>query len=432
MLGKITKRTVDALAPGATMWDAGHREVVKGFGVRRQGDHIAYRLRYRVGGKQKIMDFGTHGAPWTPDSARAEAKRLLGLVVTGVDPIAERKERRAAERDAAAPTDSFGAVLAPYLERRRAVMKPRSFEEVERHLRAHAEPLHRLRLSEINRRAIAQRLSEIETGSGPVARNRVRSSLSAFFGLAVREGLLEVNPVAGTGKADEGLSRDRVLTNAELGEVWRALPEDQFGDIVRLLALTGQRREEIGGLCWSEVDFGRRLLALPPTRTKNSRPHEVPLAPKAWAILERQPRRHGRDLIFGIGDGPFSGWSDCKARLDASVNATRPKPMPAWRLHDLRRTAATGMAELGVLPHIIEAVLNHVSGHKAGVAGIYNRATHAEPMRDALDRWASHVAALVSDPAPALATAQAAPPTQAGPRPRLTLVRKQTQGTGRP
>ena len=287
-------------------------------------------------------------------------------------------------------------------------MKARSYAEIERHLLNHATPLAKLRLAEIDRRTIAVRLAEIEQASGPVARNRVRSSLSAFFAWAITEGFIETNPVAGTGKAEEGGSRERVLSDAELAEVWAALEADQFGDIVRLLILTGQRREEIGALRWSEVDLERGLIVLPPARTKNRRLHEVPLSGQARAILERQSRRRGhdnspRDSVFGIGKGPFSGWSDCKAALDARVLAARretdrkAKPMPDWRLHDLRRTAATVMADrLGVLPHIVEAVLNHVSGHRAGVAGIYNRARYEEEMREALQRWADHVEAITS------------------------------------
>ncbi len=259
----------------------------------------------------------------------------------------------------------------------------------------------KLRLAEIDRRTIAVRLAEIEEASGPIARNRVRSSLSAFFAWAITEGFIETNPVTGTGKADEGGSRERVLTEAELAEVWAALEADQFGDIARLLILTAQRREEIGGLRWSEVDFEQGSIVLPPTRTKNKRLHELPLSSAARAVLERQPRRKGRDLIFGHGPGPFSGWSDCKARLDQRLLEARQainpkaKPLPDWRIHDLRRTTATIMADkLGVLPHIIEAVLNHVSGHRAGVAGIYNRATYAEEMREALERWGDHVEAI--------------------------------------
>jgi integrase len=358
-----------------------------GFGARRQKDGVFYYLRFRRNGAQYMKSIGRHGSPWTPDTARNEAKRLLGAVVGGDDPFTKPLA-----------SESFGHEVGRYLERKRAMMKPRAFEEVERHLTNHAAPLHRLRLGEIDRRTIAARLGEIETASGPVARNRVRSSLSAFFSWAVTEGLLEANPVQGTAKLDEGGSRERTLAPAELRELWSALddePNAQFADIVRLLVLTGQRREEIGGLRWSEIDQG--LIILGPQRTKNSRQHEVPLSRQAKAIIERQRKRKGRDFIFGIGELGFSGWSDCKARLDQGLLAARrktnrkAKAMPDWHLHDCRRSCATGMAELGVQPHIIEAVLNHVSGHKAGVAGIYNRARYADEMRTALQKWADHI-----------------------------------------
>jgi integrase len=382
-VSKITIRTVEGLRPSSRVYDT----VVQGFGVRRQKDGAYYYLRFRRNGVQSMKSIGRHGSPWTPDTARSEAKRLLGAVVGGDDPFTKPLA-----------SESFGHELARYLERKRAMMKPRAFEEMARHLTNHAAPLHKLRLSEIDRRIIAQRLGEIETSSGPVARNRVRSSLSAFFSWAVTEGLLEANPVQGTAKLDEGGSRERTLTPAELKELWSVLrnePNAQFADIVRLLMLTGQRREEVGSLRWSEIEQG--LIVFPPERTKNRRQHEVPLSRQALAIIERQPKRKGRDFIFGIGELGFSGWSDCKARLDEALLAARrksnrkAKAMPDWRLHDLRRTCATGMAELGVQPHIIEAVLNHVSGHKAGVAGIYNRARYEGEMRDALQRWADHI-----------------------------------------
>jgi integrase len=384
-VGKITKSVVERLQPGSVLWDA----AVKGFGTRRQSKDVFYLLRYRLNGRQRFVTIGRHGSPWTPDTARTEARRLLGLVAAKSDPAAERTR----------PVESFGSEVGRYLERKRAVMKPRAFQEVERHLINHAKPLHRLILADIDRRIIASRLAEIETASGPVARNRVRSSLSAFFSWTIKEGLLDINPVAGTGKADEGGSRERVLSDAELAEVWAALGEDQFGDIARLLVLTAQRREEIGGLCWSEVDLDRALITLPPARTKNKREHATPLSEPALTILARQPRR--RDLVFGYGNGGFSGWSDCKESIDERILAARQKhdskakPLPDWRLHDLRRTAATVMADrLGVLPHIVEAVLNHSSGHRAGVAGIYNRARYEADMRAALDRWAVHLVAI--------------------------------------
>src|SRR5262249_13689611 len=158
--------------------------------------------------------------------------------------------------------------------------------------------LHHLPLAEIDRRAIAVTLAEIEQASGPVARNRARASLSAMFAYAIREGLMDsANPVSGSGRAMEGNGRDRVLSQEELAAILRALGDDAFSEIIRVLVLTGQRRNEIGWLQWSEVDFERGLIVLPPARVKNNRQHELPMSTQVRAILERQPRRN--EFVFG-------------------------------------------------------------------------------------------------------------------------------------
>ena len=283
MIGKVTKSTVEKLGSNSVLWDTS----LVGFGARRQLRHVHYLLRYRLNGHQRFVTIGRHGM-WTPDTARTEARRLLGLVASKVDPASERVR----------PAETFGAEVARYLERKRPSLRPRSIVEVERHLLVHAAPLHTLRLAEINRRVIALLLAEIEQASGPGARNRVRSSLSAFFAFAIREGLVEVNAVSGTGTADEGPSRDRTLSEAELGAVLGALGSDPFSDIVRLLVLTGQRRTEIGSLRWNEVDFERGLIVLPPERSKNHRQHEFPISSQVRAIIERQPRRNSSPFLF--------------------------------------------------------------------------------------------------------------------------------------
>jgi integrase len=204
--------------------------------------------------------------------------------------------------------------------------------------------------------------------------------------------LIDSNPVIGTARNQER-PRDRVLEPAELRLIWSALGSDDFGNIIKLLALTGQRAGEIAGLRWSEVRDD--LIVLPGERTKNHRLHTVPLTIAVWAILDAQPRRPGRDLVFGNGEGPFSGWSSCKERLDARIAAANGKALPHWTPHDLRRTAATMMAELGIQPHIVECVLNHASGFRAGVSGTYNRALYEPEKRQALDMWADHLLAIV-------------------------------------
>jgi integrase len=276
--------------------------------------------------------------------------------------------------------------------RQKARVRPRSYVEIDRYLSRYLRSLHGLQLAKIDRRTIAEWLSQIEAANGKASANRARTCLSAFFAWCMREGLADANPVIGTGRRVEA-SRSRVLSSNELRTVWSALTDDEFGAIVKLLILTGQRREEIGSLRWSEVADDK--IVLPDERTKNKREHIIPLALPAQAILEGQPRHDGREYVFGRGLGGFSGWSRCKARLDDRIAKIIGHPLPGWVLHDIRRSVVTGMANLGVQPHVIEAVINHISGSKAGVAGIYNRSTYEREKATALEMWSEHLSALI-------------------------------------
>jgi integrase len=187
-------------------------------------------------------------------------------------------------------------------------------------------------------------------------------------------------------------ARDRVLTDAEVGQVWRACGAsgEPFGSAVRLLLLTGCRLNEVAGMRTPELSDDGATWTIPGERTKNGRAHVVPLSPQAREVLAGVLRISDSLVFTTNGRTPVSGWSKVKRRLD------RAAEIPSWRLHDLRRTAATGMAELGVPPHVVEAALNHVSGARAGVAGTYNRAAYAAEKRAALERWGAHVAGLAS------------------------------------
>ncbi|MFZ2106266.1 MAG: tyrosine-type recombinase/integrase, partial [Roseiarcus sp.] len=286
----------------------------------------------------------------------------------------------------------IGATVETYLARREGRLSPNFLADVRRYLRVHWAPVHEVAVHSVTRSMVAARLAEIATGNGLYAANRARAALSAFYSWAIGEGLANENPVVGTNKPVDETSRDRVLTPDELGLVWRLAGSGDFGAIVRLLVLTGQRREEVGGMLWSELDLKFAFWTIGKDRTKNGLAHDVPLAPSAVAILRAIPRRDDRDYVFGAGDGPFQGWSNAKAALDARM-AEAAKPALPWRLHDLRRTVATRLGDLGVLPHVVEAILNHISGHRAGVAGIYNRAVYVVEKREALDRWGAFVAA---------------------------------------
>jgi integrase len=358
-----------------------------GFGLRvRIGGSATFIFQYRIGAKQRRMNLRVANEQML-SQARKTAEQLYHQTKLGKDPAAEK----AAARTKAAET--FGSILRPFLAYKKRDLKARSYEECERHLLMHARRLQGLQIDAIDRRTIGALLTALATNNGPSLANSVRASLSGFFSWAMREGLSQANPVIGTNRAVVNGSRDRVLTDDELRSIWNALANDPYGDILKLLALLGQRRDEIGGLRWSEVNFDKAMISLPAERTKNSRPHDVPLAPMALAILKARPHVAGREYVFTTGASGFRGWSNYKVTLDARIAAKGA--ISPWRLHDLRRTAATRMAELGVQPHIIEACLNHVSGHKAGVAGIYNRATYEPEKRQALTLWSEHLLAVV-------------------------------------
>jgi integrase len=345
-------------------------EKLIGFGARKQRRGIFFYVRARHQGRQIMHSIGRFGSPWTVETARAKALELLGVLASGVDPFAQPLAG-----------ETFAIAVDQYLERKKASLKPKSFSMAEHYLRNHSALLHKLRLDEVDRRKVAALLGQVETNSGPIARNRLRSSLSAFYTWAIQQGLVETNPVTGTGKADEGGSRERVLSPDELRKLWHSLGDDPFSNILRLLLLTGARRTEIGLLRWSEIDLAKKQINLPASRVKNGRDHCLPLSVQALAIIDRLPRRNSTDYLFGKRSG-FSDYGRAKQELDKRLN------IAPFRLHDLRRSAATYMAEIGVLPHIVEACLNHQSGHKAGIAGTYNRAKYEPEMRSALQRYA--------------------------------------------
>jgi integrase len=364
-------------------------DAVPGFGLRvRHGGSRAWIFQYKIGKKQRRLVIGQASAI-KPAQAREIAGQHHARVKLGHDPAAEKQMR--VERAA----HTLGALVERYLAYQKSKLRRGSYREIARHLTSHAASLHDLPIDAVDQRTIAGRLNVIERNSGAVTSNRVRATMSAMFSWAMKEGEALNNPVANTNKRDER-SRERVLGDAELRRVWEALADDQYGTIVKVLMLTGQRVNEIAGLRWSELDFDRDIVSLPGARTKNGLPHDVPMAVSVKELLGGQSKTDGRDFVFGKGAGPFSGLSRCKERLDARI-AERTGAIEPWVHHDLRRSVATGMANIGIQPHIIEAVLNHVSGHKAGVAGIYNRATYAREKAQALARWDEHIKSIVGN-----------------------------------
>jgi len=384
---RLTAKAVDLPLPNGKLDHIEFDDDIPGFGLRiREGGSRTWVFQYKIGGKQRRMVLGRATAI-KAEKARAIAGEYHEQVGRGRDPAGEKAVRKVQA------ADTLDELVRRYLEVKKDELRPRSYAEVARHLEVYAKPLHRLPLTSVDRTIVSDRLNQVAKDSGAVTANRARASMSAMFVWGMTEGLVDKNPVISTRKREEK-SRDRWLTDAELKVIWNSVDDDHYGAIIKLLMLTGQRANEIAGLRWSEIDFDRGVILLPAERTKNGRAHQVPMSGTVIEILEAQPRTEGRDLVFGYGAGPFSGWSKAKEALDAAIG---DRIATHWVPHDLRRTAATRMADLGVQPHVIEAVLNHVSGHKANVAGIYNRAMYAKEKAEALTLWADHIAAVLAD-----------------------------------
>ena len=365
-------------------------EDLPGFGLRYRDGRRSWVFQYAFGsGDARVnrrMTFGNF-PDLPPAKARSIAADLSAKVRLGQDPAGDKRVNRSEARN------SFGRLVSGYLEfKKKDELRDSSYGEVVRYLDRYAKPLHGLPATAVDLKKIADLLDTIAKERGSISANRARTCLSAMFTWAMRKGLHDQNPVANTEPRKEQ-TRHRVLTDPELAAVWNTAGDGDYGSIVRLLILTGQRANEIAGLCWPEIDLDRGLISLPADRTKNGRPHEVPMSGAAVEILKAQQSRD-RDFVFGRGAGAFSGWGKSKERLDRALEEKLGKPLPHWTIHDLRRTVATRMADLGEMPHVIEAVLNHVSGQRAGVAGIYNRALYKAEKAQALSKWATHVLAI--------------------------------------
>jgi integrase len=284
----------------------------------------------------------------------------------------------------------MAAVLPLYVAHKRTKLRPNSFNQLTRNLEVYARPLHATPIADIDRRMIAALLLTVTERNGPRASYQLRKGLCAFLAWAAGEGLVAHNEAAYTNAPVVNDPRTRVLDGDELRMIWRALEDDLVGAAVKLLMLTACRRNEIGKLRWSEVDLTTAQINLPGERTKNHKPHNVPLAPAALAILTTRPR--SGDCVFSTktGNGIDIG-TPHKRALDARILAREGKSLAPWVWHDFRRAASTWMHDNGVAPHVVEALLAHHSGHRAGVAGVYNRAEYSAEKRRALERWADFI-----------------------------------------
>ncbi|GFZ89697.1 tyrosine-type recombinase/integrase [Sphingobium fuliginis] len=403
--GTINKATVDATHPGATdkmLWD----DKIKGYGLKvtPAGAKI-YLFQYRIGGrgaKTRRYTIGKHGA-LTPEKARREADRLHILIRQGIDPQAEKQDRQRKAVDLA-----FSDYADRFVEECLKVRWKRSHKDGESLLRLYAKPvLGSKPLPDITRADIRAVLAPARRKLA-TCRN-LFAVLRRLFRWAVSEGDLHSSPLDGVEAPALPQKRDRFLSDDELRLVWLGTEkmEFPFASLFRLLIITGQRVEEVAGLEWSELDRSAAMWSLPAERAKNGEASQVPLSDLAMVELDSLSKgKKGKwprsGLVFTTtGETPVSGFSRAKRRVDREAGALgakeeEPIKIAPWRLHDLRRTLATGMQRLGVRFEVTEAILNHVSGAKSGVAGVYQRHDWGPEKRSALDAWAAHIAKLLT------------------------------------
>jgi integrase len=390
MTADLTKAALNNLTPGAR-----RREVPDGhtrglYFVLQTTGAASWAVRYRVAGLNRKLTLGPYPAI-DLKAARDMARKAIAQIAAGSDPAAEKRIKKAAAR---APADDLVDTAGEQFIRRH--VKPlKSAREAERLLRREIfGPWKGRRLADITRRDVHALIDDVLDRPAPILANRVRTHLKRFFAWAIERDLVQVSPVDSVRAPTAETSRDRVLDDSEQTIVWKEVEAlgAPFGPALQMLILTGQRLGEVSGMRWSEIDMAARLWSLPRERTKNAKAHSVPLSPQALAIILRQPRIEGCAFVFTAnGSQAVTGFSKIKRRLDSRLPDMQP-----WRLHDLRRSCATGLARIGVDIAVVERILNHTSGVFRGVVGTYQRHAYEDERRVALERWGRHIDALAS------------------------------------
>jgi len=426
-VGKITKEAVDAIPvppPGKRvhLWD----ETVKGFGVMVTDKGArSYILQYRIGGRgtpTRRVTIGTHGSPWTPAGARKRALELLEQVRRNIDPFdAERasiaaahkaKENAAAERFIHTRL-AFDKIAADYIEKGTWVdgERIRTWSTYERIVERDLSPAFGSKpLPHISSDDIRELLHDISDRAESAAR-RAHIVLTNIFKYAAkahpRHFKLSASPMLDVPSPTQSAARDRVLSDEELRLVWLAADglDWPWRDIIRLLILTGTRLREVAHAPWTEVNLDEMTWLIPAQRAKNNVPHLVPITHGALKIWKSLPViSNDTNLVFPSSVGtPLSAISKMKQNLDQKISdimtreaiAAGKNPdavqMQDWRIHDLRRTVASGCQRLGIPLEVSEAVLNHTSGTRSGIAGVYHVYKFESEKRAALEAWGQHV-----------------------------------------
>jgi integrase len=385
---RLTKSTIDALPipeKEIVFWD----QTLPGFGLKitPKGRKVFIVLYRAANGGSRLRKYtiGPYGRI-TLHNARIEAQKVLAARPEGRDPATEKLEARRR-----LTADAVPEVISLYGKQH--LSQRRSGREVMQILqRNFVERFGSRSVHSISKRDVIDVVNAVIDRGSPVAANKSLKVVKSFFNWCVGRAIVERSPCEGIRAPTVERARDRVLTDRELAAIIRAARQlgGPYGAIVEVLALTGQRRTEVAQMGRDEVDLDHRIWALPSTRTKNNRPHVVQLSDPAVAVIGAQPHL-GRLVFSRNGVTPIGDFSSQKRKLDDLCN------VPHWRLHDLRRSAVSGMARLVVAPHIADKILNHAAGTISGVAAVYQRHEFLKERRDALERWGAHVDGLLQE-----------------------------------
>lgn len=368
----LNAKAIDAFKPKVKRYEV-HDLLCPGFSLRvfPTGRKV-FTVKYRYGLKQRRLPIGVHPRI-TLAEARNKALEALRLVDEGIDPAARRRTLGM----------TVESICADFIQK--YAKRNRSWKETERILQREFVAVHGQRdIREIKRHDIIEMMDgAIERGAAYQA-NRIHSNLRKLFNWCLERGIVEASPVLGTKPPTREQARDRVLDDDEIRTVLRACADEPYPyrQFVPLLLATAQRRGEVSKMRWSEIDIDAKVWVIPAELSKNGKPHVVPLNDHALRLLAEVPRFPDCDWVFTTTRrAPISGFSKALRHIHSQSKTSE------WRFHDLRRTAASGMARAGIAPHVVEKVLNHISGTISGVAAVYNRYGYDAERRDALDMW---------------------------------------------
>lgn len=386
MQKKLTKKLIDSLKYDA---EGGKRDIrwdsdIVGFGIRiYPSDKKSFIISYRHKGKKRLMTLGQYGN-LTIDKARELAKKKFGEIAGGVDPLEKKRSDKKKNKW------TVKIAFEDYLERY-AKKRTRYWQQTKRSFEADILPvLGSTPIDEVSKDNIHKVIDSIVDRGSMIMANRTLAHMKKFLNWCVERNLIEVSPALNISMPSAHVSRDRVLSDDEIKDIWNACEGEgyPFGKIVQFLFFTAQRRGEVVSMKWHDIDFKSKLWKLPKENTKTNRANEVPLSDLAIELLSSLPKL-GEYVFTSSGKSPFDNFTRGKTALEKSLSIDH------WTPHDIRRTVTSGLAST-TPPHVIEKILNHSSGTISGVAAIYNRYEYSKEKRVALNKWSDHIQTIIN------------------------------------